>query len=115
MKIIMSVRKYNKNNVKSKLICSVKYTYWRDGRVGLRRHVKAVISSEAWVRIPLSSLPFYIYLFFAFYTVFTELESLRKSVGHYFESLYFLVDDKVLAEIEAYLPENKTKNTTTRK
>ncbi|OAD75723.1 hypothetical protein PHYBLDRAFT_72834 [Phycomyces blakesleeanus NRRL 1555(-)] len=28
---------------------------WRDGRVGLRRHVKAVISSEAWVRIPLSS------------------------------------------------------------
>ena len=31
---------------------------WRDGRVGLRRHVKAVISSEAWVRIPLSSLLF---------------------------------------------------------
>jgi hypothetical protein len=32
-----------------------RFQNWRDGRVGLRRQVKALISSEAWVRIPLSS------------------------------------------------------------
>ncbi|OAD75677.1 hypothetical protein PHYBLDRAFT_166903 [Phycomyces blakesleeanus NRRL 1555(-)] len=37
------------------------------------------------------------------------------SVTQILERLYFLVDSKVLAKIEAYLPENKTKNTTIRK
>ncbi|OAD79328.1 hypothetical protein PHYBLDRAFT_58377 [Phycomyces blakesleeanus NRRL 1555(-)] len=46
-----------------------------------------------------------------FLMLFTKINSELDIV----ERLYFLVDGKVLAEIEAYLPENKTKNTTTRK